>query len=148
MLDAELAAQIDHRLGEPVGDLLLISEPVDAHAPWPAAVFVSHPGDGDLDIGNGTEQRQIAERVLDMLMVPLARPATAVAVQRDTFSRLQGDVDLVRIALAALHADHLKALPRTECTEQRLALVHDMSSITCDRPETTCRVPHDCVPAE
>lgn len=39
VLDAELAAQIDHRVGEPDGDPLLIDEPVNAHALWPVAVL-------------------------------------------------------------------------------------------------------------
>ena len=42
--------------------------------------------DVDIEIGNGIEQWQIADRALDMLVDPLARPATAVAVQRDTLS--------------------------------------------------------------
>ena len=39
VLDTELAAQIDHRVGEPDGDPLLIDEPVNAHALWPVAVL-------------------------------------------------------------------------------------------------------------
>jgi hypothetical protein len=39
VLDAEPAAQIDHRVGEPDGDPLLIDEPVNAHALWPVAVL-------------------------------------------------------------------------------------------------------------
>jgi hypothetical protein len=44
-------------------------------------------------------------------------------------------MDLIGIVLAALHAGDLKAVPLTECIEQCLTLVHDLSSITCDRSE-------------
>jgi hypothetical protein len=92
--------------------------------------------DSDLEIGNAIEQWQIADRAMDMLVDPLARPAAAVAVQRDAFSGPERDVDLIGIALAAFHAGGIKAFSLTECIEQCLTLVHDLSSITCDRSET------------
>ena len=62
------------------GSSRALSERVDAHALWPAAVLASDAVDDDLEIGNGIEQQQIADRALDMLVDLLARPAAAVAV--------------------------------------------------------------------
>lgn len=62
--------------------------------------------------------------------------AAAVAVQRDTSSGLERDVDFTDFTLPTHYTGDLKTFPLTECIEQCLILVHDLFSIACDRSKT------------